>query len=187
MLLSCPLPNETPVPLLERTSSAAAVRDTHPLARVPRPATTMRPATPHRLARPASNLVCGHALVPISANSGINLYIGNGPQATGFATHWPKHGSPTHGGAKAGSVPAREAGLTPAEKTVDSLCPFCGVGCQLTYHVKDNTIVRVEGRDGPANHERLCVKGRFGFDYVAHPHRLTKPPGPPQPRQRFPG
>jgi len=35
--------------------------------------------------------------------------------------------------------------------------------------------VRVEGRDGPANHERLCVKGRFGFDYVSHPHRLTKP------------
>ena len=37
------------------------------------------------------------------------------------------------------------------------------------------TIVRVEGRDGPANHERLCVKGRFGFDYVSHPQRLTKP------------
>ena len=56
-----------------------------------------------------------------------------------------------------------------------SVCPYCGVGCQLTYHVKDNEIVRVEGRDGPANHERLCVKGRFGFDYVAHPQRLTKP------------
>ena len=35
--------------------------------------------------------------------------------------------------------------------------------------------MHVEGRDGPANHERLCVKGRFGFDYVSHPHRLTKP------------
>src|SRR5690606_16161566 len=32
-----------------------------------------------------------------------------------------------------------------------------------------------EGRDGPANHARLCVKGRFGFDYINHPHRLTKP------------
>ena len=57
--------------------------------------------------------------------------------------------------------------LVPADRTVDSVCPYCGVGCQLTYHVKDNAIVRVEGRDGPANHERLCVKGRFGFDYVA--------------------
>ena len=55
------------------------------------------------------------------------------------------------------------------------MCPYCGVGCQLTYHVNDNKIVRVEGRDGIANHERLCVKGRFGFDYVAHPQRLTKP------------
>ena len=56
-----------------------------------------------------------------------------------------------------------------------SLCPYCGVGCQLTYNVKDNEIVRVEGRDGPANHDRLCVKGRFGFDYVHHPQRLRHP------------
>ncbi len=44
-----------------------------------------------------------------------------------------------------------------------------------TYHVHDNTILYVTGRDGPANHNRLCVKGRFGFDYVHHPHRLTVP------------
>jgi formate dehydrogenase major subunit len=49
------------------------------------------------------------------------------------------------------------------------------VGCQLTYHVKDNRIVRVEGRDGPANHGRLCVKGRYGYDYAHHPQRLTTP------------
>ncbi len=61
------------------------------------------------------------------------------------------------------------------DKKVDSLCPFCGVGCQVTYQVKDNKIVYAEGRDGPANHNRLCVKGRFGFDYIHHPHRLTKP------------
>lgn len=61
------------------------------------------------------------------------------------------------------------------DKKVDSLCPFCGVGCQVTYQVKDNEIVYAEGRDGPANHNRLCVKGRFGFDYIHHPHRLTKP------------
>jgi formate dehydrogenase major subunit len=62
-----------------------------------------------------------------------------------------------------------------ADRTVDSLCPYCGVGCQVTYQVKDESIVYAEGRDGPANHNRLCVKGRFGFDYIQHPHRLTKP------------
>ena len=57
----------------------------------------------------------------------------------------------------------------------DPLCPFCGVGCQVTYQVKDEKVIYAEGRDGPANHNRLCVKGRFGFDYIHHPHRLTKP------------
>jgi formate dehydrogenase major subunit len=49
------------------------------------------------------------------------------------------------------------------------------VGCQVTYQVKDDKVIYAEGRDGPANHNRLCVKGRFGFDYIHHPHRLTKP------------
>lgn len=61
------------------------------------------------------------------------------------------------------------------DKSIDSLCPYCGVGCQLTYNVKDNKILHVEGREGPANLGRLCVKGRFGFDYVSHSHRLTVP------------
>ena len=61
------------------------------------------------------------------------------------------------------------------ERTVDSVCPYCGVGCQLTYEIKDDHIVAVQGRDGPSNQNRLCVKGRFGFDYVHHPDRLTKP------------
>ena len=60
-------------------------------------------------------------------------------------------------------------------RQVDSLCPFCGVGCQLTYHVDGNRITRVDGRDGPANRSRLCVKGRYGFDYAASPDRLTRP------------
>src|ERR1700676_1587077 len=72
-------------------------------------------------------------------------------------------------------MPARGAGLVAADTTVDSVCPYCGVGCQLTYHVKDNRILRVEGRDGPANESRLCVKGRYGFDYVHHQQRLTTP------------
>ncbi len=66
-------------------------------------------------------------------------------------------------------------GLTDAFEEVDSVCPYCGVGCQITYKTKQNMIVAVEGRDGPANHNRLCVKGRFGFDYIRHPHRLTRP------------
>src|SRR5467141_3620555 len=61
------------------------------------------------------------------------------------------------------------------DREVDSVCPYCGVGCQLTYQIKDDHIVAVEGKDGPANHNRLCVKGRFGFDYVHHADRLTEP------------
>ena len=72
-------------------------------------------------------------------------------------------------------APAHDAYLVEADKTVKSVCPYCGVGCQLTYHVKENQIIRVDGRDGIANHDRLCVKGRFGFDYVHHEQRLTKP------------
>jgi len=72
-------------------------------------------------------------------------------------------------------MPAREVALEIADKKVDSICPYCGVGCQLTYHVKDNRILWIEGRDGPANRGRLCVKGRYGFDYVHHKQRLTTP------------
>ncbi len=61
------------------------------------------------------------------------------------------------------------------DRKVDSLCPYCGVGCQLTYNIKDEKIVSVDGREGPANQNRLCVKGRFGFDYVHNPERITKP------------
>ena len=56
-----------------------------------------------------------------------------------------------------------------------SVCPFCGVGCQINLKVKDGKIKNVDGASGPANEQRLCVKGRFGFDYIHHPHRLTKP------------
>ena len=72
-------------------------------------------------------------------------------------------------------MPKTQVGSQIVDKKVDSVCPFCGVGCLLTYNVKDNTIVSVDGRDGPANHNRLCVKGRFGFDYAHHDQRLTTP------------
>lgn len=72
-------------------------------------------------------------------------------------------------------MPKSQVGSQVVDKKVDSVCPFCGVGCLLTYNVKDNKIVSVDGRDGPANHSRLCVKGRFGFDYAHSPQRLTVP------------
>jgi len=72
-------------------------------------------------------------------------------------------------------MPARDVGKIVPDKQVDSVCPYCGVGCQLTYNVTDNKIIYVQGKDGPANSSRLCVKGRYGFDYVHHSHRLTTP------------
>jgi formate dehydrogenase major subunit len=72
-------------------------------------------------------------------------------------------------------MPKTQVGSQAVDKKVDSVCPFCGVGCLLTYNIRDGEIISVDGRDGPANHNRLCVKGRFGFDYVHHPQRLTKP------------
>ncbi len=69
-------------------------------------------------------------------------------------------------------------------RSVDSLCPYCGVGCQTVFHIRNERITHVTGRDGPANWGRLCVKGRFGFDYVHHPQRLLVPlvrrPGVPK-------
>jgi formate dehydrogenase major subunit len=72
-------------------------------------------------------------------------------------------------------MPKTHIGSQKVDKKVDSVCPYCGVGCLITYNIKDDKIVSVEGRDGPANASRLCVKGRFGFDYVHHDQRLTKP------------
>jgi formate dehydrogenase major subunit len=79
--------------------------------------------------------------------------------------------------------------------TVDSPCPYCGVVCQVRYHLTDGRITWAEGLDGPSNRGRLCVKGRFGWDYAAHADRLTVPlirrddapktPDPTDPRAQF--
>ena len=62
------------------------------------------------------------------------------------------------------------------DKSVISLCPYCGVGCQVELLVKDNRIVRVNGVEGvKPNDGRLCVKGRFGYEYVGSRERLTHP------------
>jgi formate dehydrogenase major subunit len=62
-------------------------------------------------------------------------------------------------------------------RSVDSVCPYCGVGCAIRYHVDDdaNRVVFAEGRDAPGSEGRLCVKGRYGWDYTHHGHRLTRP------------
>jgi formate dehydrogenase major subunit len=69
--------------------------------------------------------------------------------------------------------------IRPAEelKQVESVCPYCGVGCAVTLNVDEaaNKVVTSEGRESGATDARLCVKGRYGFDYASHPHRLTKP------------
>ncbi|MFQ5768804.1 MAG: molybdopterin-dependent oxidoreductase, partial [Acidobacteriota bacterium] len=72
---------------------------------------------------------------------------------------------------------AQTAPLRPVHEThsVDTVCPYCGVGCALTYRVADNRILQADGRESPVNHGRLCVKGRYGFDYTHHAQRLTVP------------
>ena len=72
-------------------------------------------------------------------------------------------------------VDEAQRGARVAEREVNSVCPYCGVGCQITYKIRGDKIAWVEGRGGPANENRLCVKGRFGFDYVTNPERLTRP------------
>jgi formate dehydrogenase major subunit len=78
-------------------------------------------------------------------------------------------------------IDAAGRGGREADRKVDSVCPYCGVGCQITYNIRRDAesgrefIAFVEGTGGPANENRLCVKGRFGFDYVTNPERLTKP------------
>jgi formate dehydrogenase major subunit len=72
-------------------------------------------------------------------------------------------------------MPKSHMGPQKVDREVDSVCPFCGVGCLVTLKVKGEKIVSVEGRQGPANEGRLCVKGRFGMDYVHSPDRLTRP------------
>jgi formate dehydrogenase alpha subunit len=62
------------------------------------------------------------------------------------------------------------------DRVVTSTCPYCGVGCTLQLHVKDDYIFKVTSPfDSPVNHGNLCVKGRFGYDYVYHPKRVTTP------------
>src|SRR5690349_5824102 len=75
--------------------------------------------------------------------------------------------------------PIRNISIRPRAEldAVDTVCPYCGVGCALTYYVdrEQNAISFAEGREQPGSHGRLCVKGRYGWDYAASPQRLTVP------------
>lgn len=65
--------------------------------------------------------------------------------------------------------------ITP-DRTISTTCPYCGVGCQIDLHIKDEMVYRVDGRfDNDVNNGNLCVKGRFGYDYIHAPDRLTRP------------
>ncbi|MFP4556797.1 MAG: formate dehydrogenase subunit alpha [Bacteroidales bacterium] len=66
--------------------------------------------------------------------------------------------------------------LRKVERTVVTTCPYCGVGCQIELLVQNGKIVRSNGVEGVSpNDGRLCVKGRFGYEFVHSPDRLTKP------------
>jgi formate dehydrogenase major subunit len=71
----------------------------------------------------------------------------------------------------------RKQGDTDVLKKVDTICTYCGVGCKLTMHVDEakNKIRYIEGGNSPVNEGMLCVKGRFGFDFVSSDARLTTP------------
>ncbi|HBY94812.1 MAG TPA: formate dehydrogenase subunit alpha [Chloroflexi bacterium] len=67
-------------------------------------------------------------------------------------------------------------GLGKPDKVVTTTCTYCGVGCQLDLNVKDGKIIRVTSNPrAPVNGMALCVKGRYGYDFVHHPDRLTRP------------
>ena len=66
--------------------------------------------------------------------------------------------------------------MVTADRIVETTCPYCGVGCQVDLHVKDGMLYRANGRfDNLVNQGNLCVKGRFGFDFIHAPDRLTTP------------
>ncbi len=63
-----------------------------------------------------------------------------------------------------------------ADRIVPTTCPYCGVGCQIDLHLSQDHLLRVTGRrDNQVNQGNLCVKGRFGLDFIHAPDRLREP------------
>ena len=131
--------------------------------------------------------LCARACREVQSNDVIGLaYVGNGTKVV-FDADVPMGDSscvacgecvqacPTGALLPASVVDAAGRVAARPDRSVDSLCPYCGVGCQLSFNIRGDALLSVDGRPGPANQNRLCVKGRFGFDYVGHPERLTVP------------
>src|SRR6201995_4872931 len=131
--------------------------------------------------------LCVRACREVQVNDVIGMFVGGHLGKIGFDIDDPMGNStcvacgecvqacPTGALMPSTMVDDNNVYLGKPDRTVDSVCPYCGVGCQLPYQIKDDKIVAVTGKNGPANENRLCVKGRFGFDYVANPQRLLKP------------
>ncbi|MET0584430.1 MAG: formate dehydrogenase subunit alpha, partial [Candidatus Binatia bacterium] len=63
-----------------------------------------------------------------------------------------------------------------ADRVVPTTCPYCGVGCNLELHIKDDYIYKVTSPfEATVNHGNLCVKGRFGYDFIYNKDRVTTP------------
>jgi predicted molibdopterin-dependent oxidoreductase YjgC len=77
-------------------------------------------------------------------------------------------------GALTGKLWAQKGRLS-GMREVDTICAYCGTGCNITLHVKDNEIVKVTSKEDTWNEGWLCVKGRFGYKFVNSPDRLKKP------------
>ncbi|GGI70892.1 formate dehydrogenase subunit alpha [Vulcanisaeta souniana JCM 11219] len=77
-----------------------------------------------------------------------------------------------------------EKDWVPANKVIETTCPYCGTGCQVEYGIRDGRVIWARGSYGHVNEGKLCVKGKFGYQYVNSPERLTKPlirkPGVPK-------
>lgn len=115
----------------------------------------------------------------------MSIFDANGTDASRGHYAW-RH--PETGGRGAAADPGRDPGAPPhpwaasppaeaegSGRGVASLCPYCGVGCQVGYITDGQRILYTEGRWGPSNEGRLCVKGRFGYDYALSKQRLTRP------------
>jgi formate dehydrogenase alpha subunit len=77
-----------------------------------------------------------------------------------------------------GAIALKDARKKPRRcetRAVRTTCAYCGVGCQVNMHVRDNTVHMVTGADVAPNHGSLCVKGRFGLEFINSPERLTTP------------
>lgn len=77
-------------------------------------------------------------------------------------------------GALTGKLWARK-GRPGETRDIETVCPYCGTGCNITVHVKNNEIARITSREDSWNEGWLCVKGRFGYKFVNSPERLKKP------------